>query len=205
MDRALERYLPEREGFFVEAGANDGYVQSNTYYFERLRGWRGVLVEPIPELFAVCRVERPAATVFNCALVAEDRPGATIKMHYGDLQSVVEGARGSAEDDLAHARAGRVALEVGWDRGWEVEVPARTLSSILDEVGAPEVDLLSLDVEGFEADVLEGLDLERHPPRYVLVEVLEGEASRRRVEEVLGDRYTAVEELSPLDMLYARR
>jgi hypothetical protein len=84
-------------------------------------------------------------------------------------------------------------------------VPARTLSSILDEVAAPDVDLLSLDVEGFEAEVLEGLDLDRHRPRYVLVEVLEGAASQQRVEEVLGDRYAAVEALSPLDMLYARR
>ena len=82
---------------------------------------------------------------------------------------------------------------MGWDRGWEVEVPARTLSSILDEVAAPDVDLLSLDVEGFEAEVVKGLDLERHRPRYLLVEVLEGAASRERLEEVLGDRYTAVE------------
>ena len=31
MDRQLERYLPHRHGFFVEAGGNDGYTQSNTY------------------------------------------------------------------------------------------------------------------------------------------------------------------------------
>ena len=31
MDRQLERYLPEPAGFFVEAGGNDGYTQSNTY------------------------------------------------------------------------------------------------------------------------------------------------------------------------------
>ena len=35
----------ESPGFFVEAGAVDGFFESNTYYFERFEGWRGVLIE----------------------------------------------------------------------------------------------------------------------------------------------------------------
>src|SRR5690349_25167199 len=37
----LERHLGGEPGFFVEAGANDGFEQSNTYWLERFRGWRG--------------------------------------------------------------------------------------------------------------------------------------------------------------------
>ena len=48
------RHLTRRGGVFVEAGANDGYAQSNTYYFERMRGWSGVLIEPVPELAHHC-------------------------------------------------------------------------------------------------------------------------------------------------------
>jgi hypothetical protein len=87
----------------------------------------------------------------------------------------------------------------------EVQVPTRTLTSILDEVSAPEIDLLSLDVEGFEPDVLRGLDLERHAPRFVVVEVHEVSGGRARIEAILGDRYEPVEQLSPVDMLYRRR
>ena len=63
LDRALEALLKDRPpGFFVEAGAFDGYVQSNTYYLERARGWRGLLVEPVPTLARAARRERPAST-----------------------------------------------------------------------------------------------------------------------------------------------
>lgn len=40
LDRKLEKFLDFDGGFFVEAGANDGFAQSNTYYFERFRRWR---------------------------------------------------------------------------------------------------------------------------------------------------------------------
>src|SRR4051795_6632212 len=46
----LDHYLDADAGFFVEAGANDGYDQSNTYHLERQRGWSGLLVEAVPEL-----------------------------------------------------------------------------------------------------------------------------------------------------------
>jgi hypothetical protein len=60
-------------------------------------------------------------------------------------------------------------------------------------------------VEGFEPQALRGLDLDRHAPRFVLVEIRDIAEGRARVEEVLGDRYVAVEQLSPYDMLYALR
>src|SRR4051794_30160124 len=74
LDRKLQRYLPERGGTFVEAGANDGYRQSNTYYLERFKGWTGVLVEPVPALYEQCRKDRPRSQVFNCALVSPGAP-----------------------------------------------------------------------------------------------------------------------------------
>ena len=71
----------------------------------------------------------------------------------------------------------------------EFTVPARTLSSVLDEANAPEIDLLSLDVEGFEPQVLAGLDLDRHAPRFILVEIRDMATGRAPIEAVLGDRY----------------
>src|SRR5690349_259702 len=37
--------LPQR-GFFADVGAADGIRHSNTYFFERVLHWRGVLIEP---------------------------------------------------------------------------------------------------------------------------------------------------------------
>ena len=82
-----------------------------------------------------------------------------------------------------------------------IRVPARTLSSVIDEVGAPPVDLLSLDVEGYESEVLAGLDFDRHAPRYILAEV-DMRSAREHVERILRERYHAVDTFSPHDVLY---
>ena len=199
IDRQLERYLPHRQGFFVEAGGNDGYTQSNTYALERRHAWRGVLVEPVPELARACALERPGSHVVRAALVPNGFPDAEVALRFGGLMTVVVGGREGDDEWVAAAHA------VGQEEPpHEFRAPARTLSSILDEVNAPEVDLLSLDVEGYEAQVLAGLDFERHAPRFVLVEMRDIGGDRGAIEGVLGERYVGVEELSPFDVLYAR-
>jgi FkbM family methyltransferase len=156
----------------------------------------------VPELYRECVAERPDARVVRCALVAEERPGATVRMRYGGLMSVVEGTHGTPEDDRAWVAP---AFALGLEDEYELEVPARTLSSLLDEMDAPEVDLLSLDVEGHEVEALRGLDLERHAPRFVLVEIHDMQTGQPPIDALLGERYVAVEQLSPVDLLYARR
>ena len=66
LDRKLQAYLDYRDGFFIEAGANDGLTQSNTYWLERFRGWRGLLVEGLPDLAAACRRNRPRSRTVTC-------------------------------------------------------------------------------------------------------------------------------------------
>ena len=34
LDRQIEKYISYDNGFFIEDGANNGYTQSNTFYFE---------------------------------------------------------------------------------------------------------------------------------------------------------------------------
>jgi FkbM family methyltransferase len=198
MDRKLDAIIDRDRGVFVEAGGHDGYTQSNTYYLERFRGWRGVLVEPMRELAAEARRNRPGARVFQCALAPPDHGERDIEMEFGDLFTTVRGLRGA---DGEWVRGG---LVLGW-RDHRVErVPARPLSSLLDEAGIADVDLLSLDVEGYEAQVLRGLDLARHAPAWILVEMHDLQAGRAEVGAVLGDRYVEHGTLSQLDVLYRR-
>jgi FkbM family methyltransferase len=195
IDEKLERYLDIDAGFFVEAGANDGVNFSNTYYLERARGWTGVLVEGIPALHRACVRHRPRSHVVNCALVAPEAEGELVTMHYSNLQSIIAGAL-----PYEHVEAG---LRSQGERTYDVQVPGRTLNSVLDDVNPARFDLLVLDVEGYEPEVLRGLDLERHAPSFALIEVLD-DAAQERVEAALGPGYEALERLTPTDVLFRR-
>jgi FkbM family methyltransferase len=196
IDDKLQRHLDIDGGFFVEAGANDGVNFSNTYYLERARAWTGVLVEAIPALYRACVRHRPHSRVVNCALVPPEREGELVTMHYSNLQSIVSGAL-----PYEHVKAG---LRSQGERTYDVRVPGRTLSSVLDEVSPGRFDLLVLDVEGYESHVLRGLDLDRHAPRFALIEVLD-EPELSAVDAALGGRYEEVERVTPTDVLFRRR
>ncbi|MBV9915173.1 MAG: FkbM family methyltransferase [Solirubrobacterales bacterium] len=201
MERKLERRLPAR-GFFVEAGAHDGFSQSNTYFLERFCGWSGLLVEPVPELYRAAVKERPASQVINCALVSPEEAGHPVRIHHAGLMSIVAGARGDVAADRAYlAAAGALPFAV---EQYDVEVPGRTLSELLDELGSPAVDFLSLDLEGYELEALAGLDFARHAPGHILLEAHD-EPALAALEAQLGDEYEVADRIPPNDVLYIRR
>jgi FkbM family methyltransferase len=151
LDLRLGHLLAWREGFFVEAGANDGLFQSNTALLEKSFEWDGILIEPAAAAAAECRKNR-SAPVYNCALVASDYDGDTVA---GDFDGYPMGSVGGS-------RLGREDTYT---------VPARTLQSIFDEREVSHVDFLSLDAEGYELQILKGCDFGRVSFSYMLIEL----------------------------------
>lgn len=194
IDGKLEELLPQTGGVFIEAGAHDGYTQSNTYFLERHRGWSGLLVEAIPELNAKAS-KRRSARVVQAALVGPDHGSPTAEISFGDLMSKID-------DDGSHTKGG---LDNAGRSGYVIEVPARTLSSLLDDAEIQHVDLLSLDVEGFELEVLRGIDFDRHVIDTLVVEMLDMGTQRPAFDALLGDRYEFTGTLSVDDAVYRRK
>ena len=123
-------------------------------------------------------------------------PSDTVVMRYCDLMSVVKGGMKSEAEELEHIRRGSEIQKV---EPREVVCPARTLSSILDQHRIERLDLLSLDVEGYELNALKGLDLARHRPRLMLIEA----RYRDEIDGYLGEHdYQPIAELSHHDVLY---
>jgi FkbM family methyltransferase len=149
-------------GFFIEAGASDGYYASNTHLLETQYGWRGILVEPNRWFFDRLLTNRPSASCIWAALSAED--GEVEFIEAGYYGAVVEHVRPLYErlgkDIDANPNYRRNADGTQAQR---VKVPARSLRSILREVGAPtRIDYVSLDVEAGELEVLKGFPFETH-------------------------------------------
>jgi len=193
LDLKLKKYLDFENGTFIEAGANDGLSQSNTYWFERFRGWRGILVEPVPDQAELCRKNRPNAELIHAALVA-DPSTTSVHIKAARLMAFIPGTRPRAEED-AHLET---AIEVQQlAEVPEIEVPAVTLASILDARPGRKVDFLSLDVEGYEIPVLQGMAPERNRPNLILVET----KNLAGVLEALKGNYRTIDQLSHHDYL----
>jgi hypothetical protein len=70
-----------------------------------------------------------------------------------------------------------------------IQVPIRTLDSVLTEAGAPaQFDFLSIDVEGHEIEVLRGFDAARWQPRLILLEDHVGDLSKHNYLRNAGYR-----------------
>ena len=195
LDRKLAKYLDFQNGIFVEAGANNGLAQSNTYWFERFRGWRGILIEPVPDVAAICRRNRPAAYVVNAALVAREETK-TITVTTGNLMGYVTGHFADKEQEARHRQFAIQYQDLPGLR--EIEVPARTLANILEEYNLGRIDLFSLDVEGYELEVFKGMNVEKHRPRYLCVETKAPDV----ICVALGEHYETVTQLSEHDFLF---
>ena len=152
MDLKLKNYLNFQDGFYIEAGANDGVRQSNTKIFEELFGWKGILIEPSISAYHECLINRPESIVINCALTDSD-----------DIKSINGDFDGNLMSSIGGIRRG--------NKYNTIDVLSRTLTSILDEYNINNVDFISLDVEGYELSVLKGFDMNRWKPKYILIEI----------------------------------
>jgi FkbM family methyltransferase len=149
---AWDYFGQKTDGFFVEVGANHPTELSQTWFLEQ-RGWKGILVEPLPACCAKLRAVRKNSIVCEAAAGAPEQVG---EANLNVAQSDVWSHLGEANKDLPLAA--------------RIKVAVRTLDSILDELHAPPVDLLSIDTEGMEIEVLRGLNLQKRRPALVLLE-----------------------------------
>lgn len=197
IDKKLLKHIQKRDGVYLEAGANDGIRQSNTFYLERRRGWTGVLVEPLPRLASRCRRVRRRSLTVEVALVSPSSTGEPIEMFDLDLMSVVP-ERNSGIGDLNQHVESAESVQ-GISRA-VATVDARTISEVIEMAQVGEVDLLSLDVEGYELQALEGLNLDLHAPEWILIET----RTFDQVNEILRGRYSLADQLSHHDFLFRR-
>ena len=158
LDMLLDSIFKKDNGFFIELGANDGLTQSNTAFLEFNRGWKGILIEPSANAYEQCCRNRPESTCFNLACVSSTFSGDEIKGDFnGGLMSSVDGIRNGSTSIIS--------------------VKVSTLEKILDSMGVSFIDFLSLDTEGYELEILKGLNLDKYRPKYMLIEIYTKEYS----------------------------
>jgi FkbM family methyltransferase len=144
-----------RGGFFVDVGANDYRLYSNTYYLDAVLGWSGIAVEPQRSFESKYTAHRPR-TKFRPFFVS-DESNTEAKMYVLAKNSLVTSA-----DKEFTARYGKDAREV--------TAPTITLNDLLDSEHVAAVDFLTMDIELWEPKALAGFDIERFKLALVCVE-----------------------------------
>ena len=156
----LEQTGWKRGGFFVEFGATDGVLLSNSWLLEKKFGWKGICCEPNPRLFEQLQRNRDCqvspACVYRCS-------GERMEFVLADAFG---GLRQHGQDD-SH----REKREAYAEAGELISVVTTSLMDLLQEQGAPrEIDYLSIDTESSELAILEGIDWDRYRSRCITVE-----------------------------------
>ena len=171
INKILEEKLPHRDGFYVELGAHDGAGASNSYYFELNKGWKGVLIEPAPNLCLSCVKRRGANNVVFCnACVPFGYDEEFVRMKYCDSMTISDNLDLDIGDHDKFLEDGDQYLNEG-ESTFIFGAKSATLNSLLKKAEAPAlIDFLSLDVEGAEFDVLRGVDFTKYNFRYMVIE-----------------------------------
>ena len=178
LHEAIKREFGNRRGgVFLEAGANDGLLFSNTAFLERYCGWSGLLIEAVPHKFVECVHNRPGSIVEHCALVGDDFDGQHVEIRYSDLMSYAP-ALTKIDKDMQLAQGNSFLSSAEQSIGGQLFLaPARTLKDVLAQHKIRRIDLMVLDLEGAELSALCGLDFKQCDIDNLLIEVRDLQAT----------------------------
>lgn len=144
------------DGTFVEVGAYDGRSWSHTFAIAEM-GWKGVYVEPVPELAALCIKNHAKHRDVTTCCCAAGRTNGLTELHI--------------EPDSICGSTMNLSI---CKNPIKLLVPMLTLDTILEAAKIqPGFDVLSIDVEFAELEVLAGFTLERWMPKMMIIELCE--------------------------------
>jgi len=173
------------KGFYVEFGARDGKEHSNTYFFEKQLGWRGMLFEVDPSQLPNLRQNRPAAIVYEGAVC----PRAQTELTFGISQLPGMSGAMTTYEPLRNTSIRRT-----------MKVKCFHLADELRAHRVQTVDYMTIDTEGSEADIIEDFPWAEFNIEVVQIEQLhEGRypaqrGKKARIQRAMaGNGYTFLE------------
>lgn len=148
-------------GFYIDVGANDPNVFNVTRFFYE-RGWRGINIEPNVELFKIIVQSRPRDHNYNCGISNIEG-----NLKFYQESNKIDILMPLSTFDKAIAEKHKKEHGVSFT---EILVPVTTLNNLLAKISIPEITFISIDVEGFEKQVVESINLARYKPVVLCIE-----------------------------------
>lgn len=153
----------KKDGLYVDVGAHHPKRFSNTYLFYK-RGWRGINIDAMPGSMKLFQKIRPRD--INLEMGVANQEGSL--NYYVFNEPALNGFSFELSEERDKAMSPYLIKDV-------IKVDVRPLRQILDSHlagGGGDIDFLSVDVEGFDLEVLQSNDWSKYRPKFVLAEVL---------------------------------
>lgn len=167
---AAHLMLSKRDIFFIEIGANDGVSNDPVWPFVRDFGWSGIMIEPIPHVYADLAknyANYPDVRCVNSAVSQADGEATiyTVKMEGSSFSKAHQFSTFRKEVLLSQQRNVSNIAELII----ETKVPTLSFETLLREFAPPnrEVDILQIDVEGYDAEVIRMIDFSKLKPKII--------------------------------------
>lgn len=166
VDKVLyENYFKvKRNGFFIEAGASEGVNLSCCLFFEKNLGWKGINVEPAKEFYSKLVINRPNSINLNIGLSDKEEI-----LEFNDVRPGPAGSgcgNGSFHHDEEHKKE-LSTYNVEYEK---YKVKTFPYYKVISQNKISEVDLFTLDVEGLEFKVLDGMKKSKILPKVMCIE-----------------------------------
>ena len=155
-----------REGVFLDVGSSDARELSNTYYLESVLGWSGIAIDAQTD-YAPDYIRYRPRTRFRSFLVS-DKSDEVLPFYVAQ-----EKGHSTAKPDWAEEKARKI------------QVPSITLDDLLAREQVARIDMMAMDIEGFEPKALAGFSIERFGPQVVVIE------AHVEVRQQIMDYFTA--------------
>jgi FkbM family methyltransferase len=161
-DMVLRRIFErQKDGLYVDVGAHHPKRFSNTYLFYQ-RGWRGINIDAMPGSMVL--FEKVRSRDINLELGVAKKGGSLD--YYVFNETALNGFSAELSEERNSAKNSYYVKEV-------IKVDVKPLCEILDQyLAGRAINFLSVDVEGFDLDVLQSNDWSKYRPTFVLVEIL---------------------------------
>lgn len=163
----LALFIADEPGFFVEFGATDGVLRSNTFLLESEFGWTGILAEPAKVWHENLKSNRSCAIDFRCVSGFSDEERTFIEVDGAEYSTLAEYV-----DSDNH----------GPDRINAKSYAVRTVSlmELLDSHSAPRfIEYLSIDTEGSEMEIISRFDFSKY--KFGLISIEHNFSTNREV------------------------
>jgi len=133
---------------FIDIGANHPFIHSNSYFFEKNQGYKVLAIDAIHEIHEMWTIKRPSAKFVECAVGAINGETSFDVIEGGDIESMFSSVSGASQKKILGPVINRT-------------VQVRRISDILVEHEIQCAGIVSMDIEGYEFEALQGIDFSK--------------------------------------------